>query len=208
MVVATLLVAVLGGWRALTAPSFSDSGVPTVFVGDSITQAGSRGPLRMPSRRSWVRYVVTDDRTPWRFVANVAVRGERLDEMAARFERDVLSRDPAGVVVLGGTNDVLQGVPVAESLVHLEAMVSAAHDAGAAVWVVAPPPMAPARGDARPLREAQRALAAELGATWVDPTSSVGTAGGTWRAGMSRDGVHPTRVAARRWAAAVLAAVS
>lgn len=205
--VTTLLVAALGGWRTLTAPSFSESGVPTVFVGDSITQAGSESFRGMPSRRSWVRYVVTDERSPWRFVANVAVRGQRLDEMAARFERDVLARDPEAVVVLGGTNDVLQGVPVAESLVHLEAMVTAAQDAGARVWVVAPPPMAPARGDARPLRDAQEALAEDLGATWVDPTSAVGAPDGTWLPEMSRDGVHPTREAARRWAASVLAAV-
>lgn len=205
---ALLLVAVLGGGRWALAPSFSESGVPTVFVGDSITQAGSESAVRMPSGRSWVRYVVTDDRTPWRFVANVAVRGRRLDEMAARFEREVLAREPQGVVLLGGTNDTLQGVPVAASLVPLEAMVVAAQEAGAAVWVVAPPPLAPGRGDIVALRVAEQALVEELGATWVDVVDSVAGPDGSWSPGMSRDGVHPTRAGARAWGVAVLAAVS
>ncbi len=201
-----LLLAVLvalGGWQRASTPTLSTNGVRTVFVGDSITHAGGGPPTSMPAERSWLRYVVTDDRTPWLFAANVAVSGERLDEMAARFQRDVLDRDPAAVVILGGTNDVLQRVPVEDALPQLERMISMALLAGLEVWVIAPPPIEGRGVDAQPLRRAARVLAEQSGVTWVDPVDAVGSAG-RWGPGMSRDGVHPTERGARAWADGVL----
>ena len=172
-------------------------------MGDSITHAGGRSFTSPPTPRSWVRYVVADERSPWRFVANVAVSGERLDQMAARFERDVLAREPAGVVILGGTNDVIQGVPVDDALPHLERMIDLAHLAGAEVWVVAPPPLEAPGYDVQPLRQAEQALAEQAGATWVDPLDAVGSPS-RWEPGLSSDGVHPTEEGARALGEAVL----
>lgn len=214
MLLAVAVVVVLGGARWATHARLSEHGLRTVVIGDSITQADSRSVRGVPGEGSWLRHVVTDDRTPWRLVANVAVRGERLDEMAARFERDVLARRPAAVVIAGGTNDALQGVPVADSLAHLRAMVEAAQAAGAQVWVLAPLPVTgrttPAGEpvDTGPLRSAQHVLVAALGATWVDASGAVSAPGGGWRTGAADDGVHPTERGARWLGEAVLAQVA
>ena len=82
-----VLAAVVAGVAVvdLTRVEASDAGIPTVFIGDSITEADTEGVVDLPGRGSWLRYVVTDDRTPWRYVANTAVSGQTLDEMAADY---------------------------------------------------------------------------------------------------------------------------
>ena len=42
-------------------------------------------------------------------VLNRGVNGERSDQIAARFARDVLAARPRAVVVIAGVNDVYQG---------------------------------------------------------------------------------------------------
>lgn len=186
----------------------SDSGIPTVFIGDSITEADTEGVLDLPGRRSWLRYVVTDDRTPWRYVANTAVSGQTLGEMAARFERDVLARSPEAVVIMGGTNDVRLDLPVERSMDALRSMVTAAQEAGAEVWIISPPPLeAPGWGDIGPMIEAERELADELDVPFVEIVDAVGVDERRWEAGLSGDGAHPTREGAEAIAAAVLDAV-
>ena len=187
----------------------STHGVPTVFIGDSISQGDTGGFTDLPGKASWLRYVVVDDRTPWRYVANTAVSGQTLGQMEARFEHDVLERDPRAVVIMGGTNDVRLGVPVEDSLGSLRSMVTAARAAGAEVWVISPPPLERDDwGDVGPLIAAERALAAELDVPFVETVAAVGEDGeDRWRPGLSEDGAHPTRDGARAIAAAVLAAV-
>jgi lysophospholipase L1-like esterase len=55
-------------------------------------------------------------------VLNRGVNGERSDQIAARFHRDVLQARPDVVVILGGVNDVYQHRPVAEVIGHLQTM--------------------------------------------------------------------------------------
>jgi lysophospholipase L1-like esterase len=57
----------------------------------------------------------------WR-VLNRGVNGERTDEMAARFDRDVLAAHPQAVVILAGVNDVYQGRAAEEIQTQLAAM--------------------------------------------------------------------------------------
>ncbi|MDT9594779.1 GDSL-type esterase/lipase family protein [Nocardioides zeae] len=206
---AAVLAVGFAGYQSVRVEA-SENGVPTVFIGDSITEADTATPTDLPGRRSWLRYVVTDDRTPWRYVANEAVAGETLGEMAARFERDVLARDPRAVVIMGGTNDVRLGVDVDDSVAALASMVQRAQGAGADVWIVSPPPLERAGwGDVGDLIEAERELAEDLDVPFVDVVDSLGVGGeDRWREGYAADGVHPTRDGARALGAAVLGAVS
>lgn len=177
----------------------------TVFVGDSITQADSASYDESPGAGSWVRYAVADDRSPWTFEANVAVAGQTLAELAERFERDVLSRDPQAVVIMGGTNDVLRGLPMAASLASLRSMVEQARHAGARVWIIGPPPInALHLKPVGPMAAAQSAVARETGATYVDLTGTLVGPDGDWLAGLTYDGIHPTPVGAEALASAVL----
>jgi lysophospholipase L1-like esterase len=204
--VAVALVVVVVRWRVGDPGSEGPTSRRTVFMGDSITQADTPSFDAEPGEGSWVRYAVADDRTPWTFVANVAMGGQTLAQMAERFERDVLSRDPDGVVIMGGTNDVLQGLPLAPSMASLRSMIERAQDAGAEVWVVGPPPInAFYAKPVGPMAAEQAALAEATGATYVEVAGDtlVGP-DGDWLPGLSYDGVHPTPAGAQAIADLVL----
>lgn len=64
-----------------------DTTATIVFIGDSITQ-------QMPVRK----YIPS--------AQNVGVSGNETLQMLARFDADVLARNPQVVVILGGTNDI------------------------------------------------------------------------------------------------------
>ena len=86
-----------------------------VALGDSTT-AGTPlylSPLEAPPDgrgdvRSQYAYWLMQVRPDWR-VLNRGVNGERSDEIAARFDRDVLSEAPAAVVIIAGVNDLYAG---------------------------------------------------------------------------------------------------
>lgn len=211
-VVRLVAVAVVAaGAVALALTRDDDSGQATrpqtVFLGDSITRGVSVETNEPSARESWVTYAVADPRAPWVDGGNAGIFGDTLDQMAGRFEFDVLSVDGVeGVVIMGGTNDVLQGIPTEESLAAARRIVEAAQDADLDVWLVAPPPLAPRYArSVQPLAEAERALADELDVPFADPDDTLREPDGGWPPGMSVDGVHPTVAGAQALADAILA---
>lgn len=91
-----------------------------VALGDSTT-AGTPlflSPLEAPpegqgDERSQFAYWLMQKRPDWR-VLNRGVNGERSDQIAARFDRDVLAERPDAVIIIAGVNDVYQGRPAAQ----------------------------------------------------------------------------------------------
>jgi lysophospholipase L1-like esterase len=86
-----------------------------VALGDSTTAGtpGWRSPLESPpegsgDERSQYAYWLMQAHPEWT-VLNRGVNGERSDEIALRFTRDVLDEQPAAVVIIAGVNDVYQG---------------------------------------------------------------------------------------------------
>ena len=71
--------------------------VKIVCLGDSLTYGFPYGP-----QASWVTYL-SNAYGPG--LCNAGVNGNTMEDMAARFDRDVLAKKPAMVVILGGTND-------------------------------------------------------------------------------------------------------
>ena len=63
-------------------------------------------------------------------VLNRGVNGERSDQIAARFDRDVLAHHPQVVVIIAGVNDVYQGRTVEWVTAQLSAMYAKAKRAG------------------------------------------------------------------------------
>ncbi len=121
----------------------------------------------------------------------------------------MLAQDPEGVVIMGGTNDVLRQLPVEPSVEALRSMVTSAQDEGIAVWVVAPPPLDPSYArDLGPLIDAEAALAAELDVAYVDVRDELSQPDTNWAPGLSSDGVHPSREGAKRLADAILDALA
>lgn len=99
-----------------------------VALGDSTT-AGTPlflSPLEAPpdgrgEPRSQFAFWLMQRHPDW-LVINRGVNGERSDEIAARFDRDVLAHQPRVVIILAGVNDVYQGRPADTVKMHLRAM--------------------------------------------------------------------------------------
>jgi lysophospholipase L1-like esterase len=90
-----------------------------VALGDSTT-AGTPGflsPVEAPpegrgNAESQYSYWMMKAHPEWE-VLNKGVRGQRSDQILARFDRDVTAISPEAVIILAGVNDVFQGVSVA-----------------------------------------------------------------------------------------------
>jgi len=110
-----------------------------VCLGDSTT-AGTplfKSPVETPphgegDERSSFPYWLRHAHPEWR-VANCGVNGERTDQIAARFDRDVLAASPAAVTIIAGVNDVYQGRSAESVIVQLAQMYDRAFTAGIAV---------------------------------------------------------------------------
>jgi lysophospholipase L1-like esterase len=112
-----------------------------VALGDSTT-AGTpafRSPVEAPPNgsgdaHSQFSYWLMQAHPEWQ-VLNRGVNGERTDQIAARFDRDVLSHHPAVVIILAGVNDVYQGRPAETVTTELRKMYDRA--AAAKIPVIA-----------------------------------------------------------------------
>lgn len=107
-----------------------------MLLGDSIT-AGSGGDT------GW--HVQANGRAgfPLRFISNAGVGGDRTDQMLARIDTDVIDLLPDVCIVLGGTNDVGQGVSAATIQGYLSDIYDALEAEGIAIVACTIPP----RGD-------------------------------------------------------------
>jgi acyl-CoA thioesterase-1 len=106
-----------------------------VALGDSTT-AGTPlflSPLEAPpdgrgDARSQFAYWLMAAHPEWR-VLNRGVNGERSDQIAARFDRDVVAAQPAAVIIIAGVNDIYQGRPARTVIAQLRAMYDRAEHA-------------------------------------------------------------------------------
>ena len=99
-----------------------------VALGDSTTAGtpGFQSPLEAPPAgrgdvRSQYAWWLMRARPGWE-VLNRGVNGERSDQIAARFERDVLSAAPDALIVIAGVNDIYQGRPADDVIEQLQRM--------------------------------------------------------------------------------------
>ena len=135
------ILRVMRAAEAVAAKSPAVHAATVVALGDSTT-AGTplfKSPLESPpdgdgDRRSQFAYWLTEAHPHWR-VLNRGVNGERTDQIAARFDRDVLSAHPDVVIVIAGVNDVYQGRSAERVIEQLRAIYDRA--AGAGIPVVA-----------------------------------------------------------------------
>ena len=113
--------------------------VTIVAMGDSTT-AGTPAflsPVEMPphgagDETSQYAYWLMKQYPAWE-VLNRGVNGERSDEIAARFDRDVIAASPAVVVLIAGVNDIYQGRQPSQVQRQLRAMYDKAIAAGISV---------------------------------------------------------------------------
>lgn len=165
-------------------------------VGDSITDADSHdfaageiGPA------SWARYV---REAGYGFAGGWAEWGAttaRMAESVAAFEGETL-------VLLAGTNDVAFGVPFTETAANLDRIVETVGIED--VVVASIPPIDAFPGGAVEFNERLEELADDRGWRFVDASAGLFADDGTFREGMSSDGLHPSEQGARVLAEAIV----
>jgi lysophospholipase L1-like esterase len=186
------------GTRRISGPSSVDAGVLQVSaVGDSITEAdsddfdqGDIGP------GSWAAYA---GGSGVKVTGGWAHAGATTADMLAGVTDDVaagaIEEPPEVLVLMGGSNDIDDGVPIQTILDNLSAIATTL---GAdRVTLSAVPPEAAVQSTVDALNARLPALAAQEGWQFTDPMVDVRAADGSWLPGMSSDGVHPTQRGAR-----------
>lgn len=208
--VAALLATALG-WTGARAP---ESGATIVALGDSTT-AGTpafRSPIEAPPNgagnpESQYAYWLMKMHPGWR-VLNRGVNGERSDEVARRFDRDVLAAHPDAVVIVAGVNDVYQGLPADVVVTALRGMYDRAEGAGILVvaGTIIPYDTATADQNARMhqinawiVAESRRDAKLHV----VDTRAAVAPPDHPDRLAASPDGLHPDVAGYRRMAEAI-----
>jgi lysophospholipase L1-like esterase len=196
-------VAVALTFSALVAHAERGSSMTVIVaLGDSTT-AGTpafRSPIEAPpngagDEHSQYAYWLMQKHPGWS-VLNRGVNGQRTDEIAARFDRDVLAAHPRAVIILGGVNDVYQGLPAEHTTRELRAMYDRAIAAGIAVIAASIIPYNSAtRGQNVEMHDINAWIAAQAAKdpriTFVDTRAAVAASGNSDRLSGSPDGLHP-----------------
>jgi lysophospholipase L1-like esterase len=196
------------------------SSPPTVIValGDSTT-AGTPlflSPLEAPpdgrgEPRSQFAFWLTERHPDWA-VLNRGVNGERSDQIAARFDRDVLGAEPRAVIILAGVNDIYQGRPAESVILQLRWMYDRARLAGIPAIAGSIVPFNTATPAQNAAMHAVNAwIAAEAGRdanlTVVDTRKAAAAPDDLDRLMGSPDGLHPDIDGYRRMAEALAPAL-
>lgn len=190
---------------------------PTITIaalGDSTT-AGTpafQSPIEAPPDgagdvQSQYAHWLMRDHPDWQ-VLNRGVNGERTDEIAARFDRDVLAARPRLVIILGGVNDIYQGLSADRVTHQLRQLYDRAERAGLPVIALsilpynsATPAKNAAMHDVNAWIAAQAKTDSHL--DFVDTRAAVAAAGNPDRLAGSPDGLHPDVDGYRRMAEAI-----
>ncbi len=161
--------------------------------------------------RSQFAYWLMHVEPTWR-VLNHGVNGERSDEIAARFERDVIAHHPAAVVIIAGVNDVYQGREVGHVTRALRTMYDRAARAALPVVAGSIVPYNTATDAANAtMRAINDWIAAEAARdpnlTFADTRHAVAAPDDGNRLAASPDGLHPDIDGYRRMAEAIAPAI-
>ncbi len=215
----------------------SDASVTIIALGDSTTAGtpGFRSPVEVPpdgegDRTSQFAWWLMQAEPTWR-VLNRGVDGERTDEIAARFERDVLAHAPGALtadsrlrtgvgapaeflpypvlVLLAGVNDVYQGRGAKVVQAQLLAMYTRAGQAHIPVVACSIIPFDTATAEQNARMHAINAWIRETASTtpgmaYCDTRAAAAKPDDIDRLADSPDQLHPTPAIYRRMADALL----
>lgn len=146
-------------------------------------------------------------------VLNRGVNGERSDQIAARFDRDVLAAHPQFVVIIAGVNDVYQGRSAESVTAQLRAMY---HKARTAKIPVIAGSIVPYNTATPEQNQRMHAINDWIGAeatrdanvTFVDTRKAAARPDNIDLLASSPDGLHPSIAGYHRMGDAVAAAIA
>lgn len=178
---------------------FEPSGTVTVAgLGDSITEGHTYPALNVAANDSYVDLLACASGT---LVKNFGVSHETTAQILARTDQ-VIAAAPKKVLVLAGTNDVIQG-ETEQSLEHLTGIRAKLMAAGIDPVFGLLPPNNDKPGETMAFNEALRTWAERVDEEMLDYWTPLADPDGTYRDGMDRDGIHPSQQGAK-----VIAAVA
>jgi lysophospholipase L1-like esterase len=185
-----------------------------VCLGDSTT-AGTplfKSPVESPpagegDERSQFPYWLRHTHPNWQ-VLNCGVNGERTDQIAARFDRDVIAHNPDLVVLIAGVNDVYQGRGADEVTRQLKEMYERARAAALPLVAGSIVPYNTATGEQNQrMRSVNDWIRRETrrghGLWFVDTRAAAAAPDDADRLAGSPDGLHPDIDGYRRMADAL-----
>jgi len=184
-----------------------------VCLGDSTT-AGTplfKSPVEAPpdgegDPTSQFTFWLQQANPDWRLL-NRGVNGERSDEIAARFDRDVLAHHPRVVVIIAGVNDVYQGREIDHVTTQLAAMYARAHAAGIPVVAGTIVPYNTATAEQNAKMRAINNWIRETSVHFADTRAAVADPSDPDKLRASPDGLHPDIDGYRRMAEALAPAI-
>jgi lysophospholipase L1-like esterase len=184
----------------LASLTIANAGAAHRFVvfGDSISQSNAssdQGVFRLSAGYAEQAIFRAGRHT---VIANVAEGGNTTAQLRARLQSDVLSLNPSAVLLMAGTNSILDGgnaASIAAAMDDIEAIVVDCLSAGVLPVLVTPPAKAQGITGAALMREAVRfyyVLANHYNVPLIDVFKvTVNPATGFYKAGLSDDGTHP-----------------
>jgi lysophospholipase L1-like esterase len=199
---------------ATLMPGMTPPRIRIVAMGDSTT-AGTpafKSPREAPpngsgDETSQYAYWLMRAHPDWE-VVNQGINAQRSDQIAARFETDVIAQKPAAVVIIAGVNDVYQGRPAQHVTDQLTAMYERARAAGIRVvaGTIIPYNTATPDQNAR-MKEINDWIRsqgrADPGLTVVDTRAAVAAADNPDKLASSPDQLHPDAAGYRKMALAI-----
>lgn len=199
---------------ARTPPRLVSDLTPTplaAFLGDSVTKGDSVALANVFAGRSYPTIACQQAGGALRLWINAGVAGDRTAQMLARVDADVIrlrTPKPGRCIVLGGTNDVADATPIAQTLANLIAIYGRLRAAGIQPVGATIPPRAPFRTRVAWLNlaikdacEGRGLPCLDFHAVLVDPAT------GGYKPGYDDDGIHPGPAGQRAMAAVVAAAL-
>lgn len=162
-------------------------------IGDSITAGNGLPGWGFLPDESWLSQSVCASDLPFTFNGGVAT--QTTPQIAARLD-DVLSHDPAVVVVLAGTNDVYEGDFSSEAAGRIKAMLGKVESRGAVPVLGTLPPMNAKASEVVRFNTLIRDLARSEGVRLIDFYPALAD-GDHYRPDLTRDGIHPSVAGAK-----------
>ena len=189
-----------------------------VALGDSTTAGtpGFKSPVEAPpegegDESSQFAYLLTCLHPGWR-VLNHGVNGERSDQIAARYDRDVLAHRPDVVIVIAGVNDVYQGLTADHVIAQLQGIYDRARAAGIRVVAGTIVPYNTATSAQNAVMHEintwiATAAAGDVCIVWADTRAAVADPADPDRLASSPDELHPDVDGYKRMADALAPAI-
>jgi len=169
-----------GGWYR------RGSGPSVAGLGDSITAGSHIAGTRRIARDSYFDVLAGyGEIVP---LLNAGVRGQETHQILARVD-DVSSLKPDVTLVIAGTNDVKNRIPVETAAANVELILDAL---SGRVILGTIPPLAVRAESVEQLNNRLRAISSARGLTMLDTYAVLSATAG----GMASDGIHPSNLGA------------